>query len=337
MCVRDIIYNTFIIGFIQEKLNSRECIYLDNMKTEPDMREYVISNIILTALIVCAVFSGATEIFLMMLIPACLAYIFVRFGWTYRILPIALTVLMPLVLTMQFYITVFILSVPVGAGLAFSLRRKKGLLHAVSAGVFGEIAALILFFVTASANSAGSTSGGLQTEELRTIFTAAVNSAFDVYQIPAQQQAMMYDIFMSVLPALLLSAMVAFSYIASALCLTVLKRRNSEYIFVYRPFSCIKADKTCAVILTIAFAASLITGGVVARTLVNVVIILSLFMFVCGVSVMYFVAKRIRRAPVRLIIYIILATMLLLASTVFMFIGFIDAFINIRRIAPKSE
>ena len=93
------------------------------------------------------------------------------------------------------------------------------------------------------------------------------------------------------------------------------------------------------VAVIVFFIISLFVSGIFARALVNLVVILAFFLFVCGFSTACFFVKRIRRRPVRILVFVILFMTIFITSYLFMFVGFIDAFLNIRRIGqgPKPE
>lgn len=306
---------------------------MDN-KREPGRKEFVVCNIVLAILLSVAMVSGLYEIFLMIFVPAVLAYMFVRFKGKYAVAPIVLSALIPMIFSGGLNISAALLSVPAGALIAYSVKRQKGLLHGVVSGVLGEIAGLALFFM---AIRMGGGEAAVFSENMSTGFNEALVAAFEAYGVPSQYQPMMYEVFVSVLPSIMSIMLIVFSYIALVLCLMLLVIRGEEYALGYRPFTCIKADKSCAVILMAAFAASIFTKGIVAKTFVNTVIILSFFMFVCGVSTASFLIKRKCKKTLKTILYVVSAVMMVFAPTIFMLMGFADSFINIRGITPPKK
>lgn len=294
-----------------------------------DKKEYIIANVILAAIIICAYVVGFAGIFLLVLMPACLAYILTRFRKRYAVLPLAITVAVPSLILMSLDFYTLLLAAPTALFMAYSLRQKKGLLHAVASGVCGWLVSFALIMLIGNVTH--------QLDQMKTVFEASLAMVMEAYQFSGEQSAMIYEMLLSLLPSVLICMMALASYGAVYLCLVVIKIRDSSYFGLYRPFCCIKADKMCLLAIVVSFLLSFVTSGLVLKALVNVIVILTAFMLVCGVSVISFFARKISKKPIRILVYILMFISIFVFSSMYLFIGFIDAFMNMRGLVnPKK-
>ena len=290
-------------------------------------------TIVLIAAVGLPVLSGLV---LFVLLPACLTYSFVRFDMKYAALLSAVTLLLPMLFAMQFDLSVFLACVPFAAALAFAVQQRKGLLFTVSAGVVGEIVAAILLFLSAAWAAVGVDAFFAQIGSVWAEVQEQMAQMLAVYEIPSEVGVMYQQMFLSLLPAMAVCMMAACSYFAFYLCGVALRRRAAAYAGICRPFSELKADKSCVFAVVIFFVVSLFVSGVFAKALVNIVVILAFFLFVCGFSVICFFVKRIQNKPLRVAAFVVLFLTLFVTSYLFLFVGFVDAFLNIRRLFKEQ-
>lgn len=293
----------------------------------------MMATIVLIAAAGLPVLSGLV---LFVLLPACLTYSFVRFDMKYAAVLSAVTLLLPMLFAMRFDLSTFLVCVPLAAALAFAIRRKKGLLFTVSAGVVGEIAAAILLFLSAAWAAGGFDAFYAQIGGVWAEVQEQMAQMLAAYEIPAEVGTMYQQMLLALLPAMAICMMAACSYFAFYLCSVALRRRDAVYAGICKPFSELKADKSCVFAVVIFFVGSLFASGVFAKALVNIVVILAFFLFVCGFSVICFFVKRIQNKPLRVVAFIILFLTLFVTSYLFLFVGFVDAFLNIRKLSKKQ-
>ena len=310
-----------------------------NMDNNAPQKEYWVCMLILVVLTGASLLPVLSGLALYILLPACLAYLFVRFDWRYSAGAAAVVLLVPMLVMLQPDVSVFLICVPLAAGVAFAVRKKKSLLFAVSAGVAGELVSVLLLYLAGIVAAGGAAAFHAQIGGYWSEMQAMMDEMFAAYQIPSEIGMAYQQMFLSLVPAIAICMAASFSYLAFYFCNLFLKRRDVSYVGVYRPFSEIKADKSCVVAVIVFFIISLFASGIFARALVNLVVILAFFLFVCGFSTACFFVKRIRSKPVRILVFVILFMTIFITSYLFMFVGFIDAFLNIRRIGqgPKPE
>ncbi len=293
-----------------------------------DKKEYIIANVVLAAVIICAFAIGFAAIFLFVLLPACLAYIFTRFRAVYGVLSAALVVFVPSLIMMGLDIYTFIMTVPTAVLTAYSLRKKRGLLHAVVCGTCGWFISLALVLMIGGA--------AVQLDEMKAVFEASLAMVMEAYQLSGEQTLLIYEMLVSLLPAVLICMMALASYGAIYICLFAIKLRDSSYFGIYRPFCCIKADKMCLLATVISFVLSFMTDGLILKALVNIIIVLTAFMLICGISTISFFARKIKRKAIRIPVYILMFLSIFVTSSMYLFVGFMDAFMNIRGLVePK--
>ena len=304
---------------------------MDNMENKVSVKEYVLCNLILAVLGLTIIFVGVSGLSLFILIPAILTYMFARFNLKRMILPIIIIVALPSFVSLKINIVPAMLALPMSFMLGIAIKRKYSLLKTVSFGAIGEMVSLVLALMVFYMNS------GDVMAYLSGIISQAITDVGSVYSITTESAQMLYEMFNLLLPSVFVSMIAFSSYFVFYIALLFLKKRDKSYVGVYRAFSEIKADRTCAVVSLICFAISMFTDGIVAQTLLNIIVIIMVFMFVCGVSSMAYIIRRIKNRVGKVIMYIILAVVALTSSSIFIFIGLIDAFANIRKIGKKSE
>lgn len=314
-------------------------MFLMNMENNTPQKEYWICMLLLVVLAGASILPVLSGIVLYIVLPACLTYVFVRFDWRYSAGAAAAVLLVPMLVTLQPDLSVFLICVPLAAGLAYAMRKRKGMLFAVSAGVAGELVSVLLLYLAGVAAAGGAEAFHAQISGYWSQMQATMDEMLAAYQIPSELGAAYQQMFLSLVPAIVICMGASFSYLAFYFCNLVLKRRDVSYVGIYRPFSEIKADKSCVIAIIVFFVISLFVSGIFARALVNLVVILAFFLFVCGFSTACFFVKRIRSKPLRIVTFVILFMTIFATSYLFMFVGFMDGFINIRRIGqgPKPE
>ena len=305
------------------------------MQNKASAKEYVMCNLILAVLGAVIIFAGICEIALFVLIPAVLTYMFVRFDLKRMILPIILIVLTSSLVSGGINITPLIIALPMAVMLAYAIKRKHGLLKTVCFGTIGEMLSAILTLFVFHMMS-GAQEGGGALAYLGTLAQQAIEEAGELYGLMPEYEAMLSEMFNVLLPSVLMCAMASLSYLVFYICVWCLKKRDNSYVGVYRPFSEIKADKACVLAIAVFFMASMVLDGIVAKTLVNIVVILMFFMFVCGLSSMVFVIKRVRSRIGKICAYILLIVSAFTTSSMFIFIALIDAFADFRRLEKRS-
>ena len=304
---------------------------MDNMENKVPAKEYVLCNLILALLGLATIFVGISEISLFILMPTVLTYMFVRFDLKRMILPIIIVVALPSIISAGINIVPLMTILPMSFMLGLAIKRKHSLLKTISFGAIGQMISILLALIVFYMNS------GDAIAYLNDMIDTAIADVGELYTITGEYQALLREMFGMFLPSIFICIMASVSYLVFYIAVAVLKKRDNSYIGVYRPFSEIKADKTCALAGIICFIASMFTDGIVADALVNIVVILMFFIFTCGVSSMAFTIKRIKNKLGKILAYIILAVITLTGSSLFVFIGLIDAFVNIRKIEKKSE
>ena len=309
---------------------------LHSVNKKTSTKEYIIANIVLGALCACLIIDGMAEIALLVLIPACLTYIFTYFNLKHAVLPLVLTVLVSSVVSGNVNLSVLMLDVPIAFMLRYAIIKKKSFLFTMSFAVFGELISFaIIAFVVYMAASSGV--AAFDISQFQTMFDKSINAATELYQFPPESVLVIREMIIALLPSMLVSIMAAISYVIFYITTFVLKKCDSSYQHIHKPFSEIKADKSCVFAFVIFFIASLFTDGVISSTLVNIVMILGFFLFVCGASAITFFAKRVKNRVARIFVYVLIAFSMAFTSTMFMFVGFIDTFSNSRRANKSSD
>ena len=292
-------------------------------------KEYIIANIVLTLILICAYAVGFAGIFLFVLLPSCLSYIFVRFRTVYSLFPVALVVFVPSIIMMSIDIYTLMLVLPTSMLTAYSIRYKRGLLHAVALGSAGWIISLTAMFVLGDF--------ALQLEQTKAVFEASVSMVMEAYNMTSEQGALIYEVFMSLLPSMFVCGTALVTYGAVYICVSVIKRRDTSYFGVYRPFCCIRADKMCILAGVFILVFSFMSEGLILKTLINMLVVLTGFLFVCGISTISFFARKIKNKAVRIIVYILMIFGFIAVSSLYLFVGVIDAFINIRGLKEPGK
>ncbi len=298
---------------------------MENTENKPTKKEYVVCNIVLIML--CALMSvpGFLAIAMFILAPACLSYIFIRFHLRHTILPVIITVMVPSLFSLGLNFSALLGTMPMAIMLSYAMKRRKGLLYTVSFGAVGLLVSLAISFAM---------SGGV--EQLLVVVSEAIDATSEIYTLPGEYASMAYGMFTSLLPSIFICMAAACSYIAFYICIRVLKKADASYKSLYRGFCQIRADKTCMTAFTLFFILSMFTDGALKTALVNIVVILMSYTLVCGLSVAVFFAKKVKNVTARIFVYILLFATVFAASSIYLFIGVLDAFINIRAIS-KDE
>jgi len=304
---------------------------LDNKENKASVKEYVLCNLILVLLDFAIIFAGISEISLFVLIPIVFTYMFVRFDLKRMILPIIIIVLVPSFISMQINVAPAAFTLPVAAMLGIAIKRKSSLLKTISFAAIGEMISVLLALLIFYMNS------GDAMAYFNDMTEQAIADVGTIYGVTEQYQQMLGEMFNMFLPSIFICMMAALSYLVFYITVTLLKKRDNSYMGVYRPFSEIKADKTCALAVVICFIVSMFADGIIAGALVNIIVILVFFIFACGVSSIAFTIKRIKNRVGKALAYIVLVIATFTGSSVFVFIGLIDAFINIRKIGKNPS
>ena len=120
---------------------------MDSIEKKPGLREYILALVILAVLEAGIAATSIASVFIFVLIPSCLTYIFVRFDLKWSILPIILTVLIPSLVTWGLNMGTFIACVPMAVMLALAIKKKKTPLYIVGCGVLGEIISAVVVVI----------------------------------------------------------------------------------------------------------------------------------------------------------------------------------------------
>ena len=311
--------------------------FLANGENKAQQKEYLICCLLLIVFVGMSMVPLFGQLFLGILLPACLVYGFVRFDVRHMALPVLLVLLLPMLFGLQFDLSVFVSCIPPAVALAYALRKKKSLLFVVSVGAAGELVAAALLFLTAMAAAGGLDALLAQLNEVTGVFESTIAEMMNAYQLPAEVGTMYLQVFTAILPAMILCMMASYSYIIFYLSNAVLKRRDVSYRGLYRPFSEIRADKSCVIAAVVFFIVKLFVSGIVASAVANIVIILVFFLFVCGFSVACFWVKRVQQKPFRVVLYILLFFTMPVTANFLVFLGLVDAFFNLRRLGTGQS
>lgn len=308
-----------------------------NGENKAEQKEYLICCLLLIAFIGMSMVPVLGQLFLGIFLPACLTYSFVRFDVRRAALPVLFVLVLPMLFGLRFDLSVFVSCIPPAVAIAYALQKKKSLLFVVSVGAAGELLAMGLLFLTAMVAAGGWDALLAQINELAGVVEASLTEVLDAYQLPAEVGTMYFQVFTALLPAMLLCMMASYSYIIFYLCNTVLKRRDTSYRGLYKPFCEIRADKSCVIAAVVFFLVKLFVSGIVASAVANIVIILMFFLLVCGFSVVCYWVKRVQLKPFRIALYILLFFTLPVTANFFVFLGLTDAFFNLRRLGPGQS
>lgn len=332
----DTMYNTFRMctAYICCAVDGK-CVSLSNRENNIKQKEYIVCLLILTVLLAALWLPVLSEPVLLILLPVCLSYVFVRFDFRRAVFSAAVVLLLPMLFTMQFDISVFSICVPFAAVLAFALRKNYGLLGAVSFGAAGVFISYALLGTLGIAAMGGLSAFRAQTGQLWSEMEAQLEQMMTAYGLSSQAGAAYRQTLAAILPAAAVCAAASLAYIVLYLCTRMLRRRDLAYASVYRPFCEIKADKSCAAAVAVLFMASMFTGGIFGAAMIGCVLVLMFFMFVCGFSAVCFFVKRISNRLLRTAVFVLLFAVSFMTFYVFLFIGFADAFLNIRNIGSR--
>lgn len=302
---------------------------VDKMPKLQGIREYITANVILIAAIVCVFLSGLSEIFLFVIVPACLTYIFVRFRMPFAFISALLALGVPSLIVMSTDIYTPLLIFPASLLASYSLKQHRGMLHAVVSAVIGWLASLVAVLALGGVTVVDA-QGVTLLEQMKMVYEASMDMAIEAYQLSGEQTAAFYEMLTSLLPSVVVCMLTVVSYASIYICVIVLKKRGELYYFSYRPFYLIKANKICLISLAVFFLLALMTDGLIAKAAVNALIVLMFFLFVCGVSTArYFVGeskKKVLRAP----LYILIILTMPVFSSMYILLGFIDALADTR-------
>lgn len=304
---------------------------MDNTQ-KSDTKEALVCNVLLAACMVLGFVTGLYSLFVTVYVPAFLAYSFIRLRASSNIISIIIVAMVSSVFMKRFDFVILALTLPAGALVAFSVRKRKGLLHSVSCCVFGFLVSALLIAVALSSVKSGGSEAILRLGEAWQSLRLSFDAVMEAYQITPEQKVAYYNMFSAIAPSFVIIALTVNAYAVVWICLRALFRKDKSYMSSYRPFSCIRANAICVIAAAICFIMSMFAGEMVSKALMNVVIVIGFFMFVCGISVVYFFAERLPALTARVIVYILLYTAAFAASSLFMFIGIIDVFINVRRL-----
>ena len=314
------------------------------------MAEYLLLNGILIVAIVLASFPATSlPLFSLAVIPICLVLVCVRFETLYAFLSLALCVALPSLFRLTLDFGILFDAAPAALLMALMLRRRGGLMSVVSVGVAGYLAssgglgAAVLLGGGRTAVASGLQSSSLYsaysvvcesagTDNIFSAFQSAVVDAFAQAGFGENIANSYYSLVLACLPALL----ICYFALLAGLCYFTLRallcRRDASFAYL-RPFSMLHADRVTALVyLGCMVAALFVQSYIVQAVFVDAFLIVSLMLMACGISVVCSFIGRTRSGVVRGVLYAAAVLLLPLVFYTYLFIGFLDAFFNLRRI-----
>lgn len=292
-----------------------------------DMREYVIVNLIMAACIALSVFLGFTWIFLLILIPACMAYVTVRFSIGQVAGNILFAILIPSLLTLSLNLTVVIFSLPPGIMLGLALKKRYGLLKTVSfasAGYLICIAAIVISGLLEQESSFLQAAADAYSQ-----YRAAFLSTSEMLGIDAEQSESMFALLIELLPAMLIFCFGVMGICMFSAVRSVLRRTDADAVSHYRPLCEMRVDKVSIAVSAVMFLVSLFAGGILGIVVENLLVLILGYYMICGYCLMCYYLRPLS-AFVRVPIYLLGLVAMLMMPFVFIVIGLWDAVANFR-------
>lgn len=143
-----------------------------------------------------------------------------------------------------------------------------------------------------------------------------------------------FTYFVSMMPSMIIYMFVSLSYFAFLLARAVLRRMDPQRYNYFQPFSKLRADKVSAVVFVVLLIGFFIsTDSVIKTTLLNLLILIGGFMWLCGLSVAVFFVNRSKSVIVRILGY----TILIFVLYFIMFLGVADAYMDLRRLNKTDK
>lgn len=317
--------------------------------------EYLVLNGILIVAIALAAFPATSlPVLSLAVVPVCLVLVCVRFDALYALISFVLCVALPSLLHLTLDFGVLFDAAPAALLMALMLRRRGGLMSVVSVGVAGSLASAGgLVAAVWLGGGRVAVASGLQSSSLYSAYAAVCESAGTDNLLTALQSTVVdtfaqagfgeniansyYSLILACLPALLICYFALLSGMCYFALRAVLCRRDASFHYL-RPFSMLHADRVTALVYLVCMVvAFFVQSYVVQAVFVDVFLIVSLLLMVCGISVICSFIGRLRSPVARGVLYAVAVLLLPLVFYTYLFIGFLDAFFNMRRLGRSSR
>lgn len=298
-------------------------------KGSPGAKEYVAINLVMCALIAAGVFLGAGTLFFMVLVPACLILVVVRYPSAYVAGTVILCAVFPSLLMLSVFLDIIFFSVPPALLMGLMFKQRRGLVAVLTMGVIGCLISWLSLYFAGLAVSDSADTAALTTSFFGMI-DEAVNEAAQAYGFTAEQRSMLYNMFVSIMPALFLCGCALLCYITFLIARAVLVRFGLRYNY-FLPFRMARADRVSALVFAAALLFSLFTDGLAGQVIINVVVVTASLMMICGFAFACFAISNLRMRFLRMFLYAVAFVLLPALAYLYMLLGFIDAFVDLRR------
>lgn len=298
------------------------------------VQEYVIYNLIMMAAIALGLYLGFASVLFFVVVPACLALVAVRFRVWYTAASVAICVALPSLLTMTLFLDVAFFAVPSALLMALMLRQRRGLTAVLSMGVAGGLVSVLsLYLAGMLLGEASPEYANLAKTLFETMHTAVMDNAATA-GLDAELAEIYYQTFVGMLPALLLCVLAFFASLTFALVRPVLQRRDASYGY-FRTLDMLRADRVSAIVFAACALLSGFVGGIVGVVLVNIMIVVAVLMMVSGLSLAVYYIRLIRSRAAQIALTVLAFVLFLPMCYTFLFVGFLDAFFNLRRFGKR--
>ncbi len=275
----------------------------------------------LAVMALTAGFVGLADIISLILLPALLAYSFIRLGGKHMLLQCVCIVLFYSFLAGGFHVSAFVVVLP-AIMMGVCVKRKKTILNIVTAtGVLLTAIECIGPWILSRTSE-----GEIAVQTLVQDMTQVVEQI----GLPAAESAAILEVLQMYMPAMLVLSVALFAYEMFWVLLALLRKTEPALAALYPCFKDLYAKKSSMLVLAIAAIVAFADTGIIGTLAANLMMVLASYIIICGFAVFATWISRVRSSGVRIIWYIVLVWFFSFITPAAFVVGVMDTFLQFR-------